>query len=305
MSSLNSNQDKIFLNIKTNPLDIKIENYIKKQLNLTPPSSYAKLTDEQIDKILLKTNKFINLTYPQQTKQYLPLIDKNIILSIRASLMRNHMMMTHKKLIKNKKDIINDYEKNHIDILDLTTKYDGSPLNLLRIIFENKYDKKLQKIIKNDDILDKRDDEQLNIAIQNDIYALINQDEIIKKAEEFEDKVALYLDKLNVKYKTQKELYEEQLKEEGIVTITPDFLILNKFYINGVQINWIDAKNFYGANSNFVYTKIKKQTKKYIKEWGKGALVFNLGYSSVMNINNIIPIDWNSLKNYIEDQTNN
>ena len=28
---------------------------------------------------------------------------------------------------------------------------------------------------------------------------------------------------------------------------TPDFLILSNLEINGIKINWIDAKNFYGA----------------------------------------------------------
>ena len=46
-----------------------------------------------------------------------------------------------------------------------------------------------------------------------------------------------------------------------------------------MEIKWIDAKNFYGANVKFVYEKIKDQTKKYINNYGNGLIIFSHGYS--------------------------
>jgi hypothetical protein len=72
---------------------------------------------------------------------------KEIILSIRANLIREHMILMHKKILLLKTSIITDYE-NGMNILKLSTKYDGSPLNLLRLIFTHKYDNKLTELIK-------------------------------------------------------------------------------------------------------------------------------------------------------------
>ena len=84
----------------------------------------------------------------------------------------------------------------------------------------------------------------------------------------FENKIKFVLDKLSIRYKTQLELSDEQIRLEGISYNTPDFLILDELYINGNKINWIDAKNFYGSNTKFMIKKIKSQTKKYIYKCG-------------------------------------
>lgn len=280
--------NKINIEIKINPLNNLIEKFIISKLNKKPPESYDKIKEEELD--LINTEVMDNFN-KVQTKNFSP----QIILSIRANVMREHMMITHRKIISKEKLIIADYN-SRTDLKELVIKYDGSPLNLLRIIFQHKYHKKLNKIIKNKQILSPHDKSQLDWAISHDIYALINQDEILSKSNEFEDKIGYLLDKLGIKYKTQSELASEQIAQSNIATNTPDFLILDELYINGIKINWIDAKNFYGCRTKFMIKKIKLQTKKYINTWGSGAIIFNLGFNSELEIKSIMMIDYSSFE---------
>ena len=277
------------------PLNYNIEKYICLKLELNPYKSYAPMSEKEIENMYQRVlNKFTNTSIP--IPKY---FCKEIILSIRANLMRDHMITNHKKVLSSKHSIIDDYE-NGIGILELSTKYDGSPLNLLRLIFAEKFGKKLTQLIKKNKILSPRDKKELGLAISNDLYALINQDEVLKKSTNFELKIQKILDLNNIRYKTQEQLVEEQIKKSNIATNTPDFLILDDLFINGIKINWIDAKNFYGLNTPYIKKRIKHQTKKYLDTWGSGSIIFNLGFSSILIVNDILFIDFYSFeKNFI------
>ena len=286
------NNKNININLKINPLESLIEKMVIENLNKKTPESYDKINLSELDLIYKQIMTNFTLT---QTKNF----STQIILSIRANMMREHMMITHKKIVSKEKSIISDYNSG-IDLKDLVIKYDGSPLNLLRIIFQHKYHKKLTKIINSKNILSSHDKTQLNWAIFHDAYALINQDEILTKSNEFEDKIANILTKLNIKYKTQSDLAAEQIAESNKATNTPDFLILDDLYINRIKINWIDAKNFYGSKSKFMIKKIKAQSKKYIDTFGSGAIIFNLGFNSELEIEQILMVDFVSFENIIK-----
>jgi hypothetical protein len=277
------------------PLNYNIEKYICLKLELNPYKSYAPMSEKEIEYMYQRVlNKFTNTSIP--IPKY---FCKEIILSIRANLMRDHMITNHKKVLSSKHSIIDDYE-NGMGILELSTKYDGSPLNLLRLIFAEKFGKKLTQLIKKNKILSPRDKKELELAISNDLYALINQDEVLKKSTNFELKIQKILDLNNIRYKTQEQLVEEQIKKSNIATNTPDFLILDDLFINGIKINWIDAKNFYGLNTPYIKKRIKHQTKKYLDTWGSGSIIFNLGFSSKLIVNDILFIDFYSFeKNFI------
>lgn len=279
--------------IETQPIDYKIEHYVVQKLNKNPPESYDKIKSNELCSIY---SNVINKFTKKQTENF----STQIIMSIRANLMREHMILTHEKIQLKQKNIIEDY-KSGFDIKQLVIKYDGSPLNLLRLIFKSKYHKKITFIINNNNVLDHNDKIQLQWAIDHDTYALINQNEILINSKEFELKIKMILDQMNIKYKTQEELAKEQLQFTNKITITPDFLIIDEFYINGHKINWIDAKNFYGSNTKFMLAKIKSQTNKYINKWGCGSIIFNLSFNSKLKINNIIMIDYISFKNFTLD----
>ena len=288
-------KSKFYYNIHIDPLDSNIEKYICSKLDLTPYKSYSKMSDKEIDKIYNKViNKFklsTSSTCIGLPKYFCP----EIILSIRANLMRSHMICNHKKVVSLGPMIINDYN-NGIGVLELSSKYDGSPLNILRLVYASKYKKKLTQLIKSNKFLSSKDTTQLDLAILNDLYALINQDKVLKKSTEFEQSIQEILDKLSVKYKTQEQLTQEQIEETDKATNTPDFLILDDLWINGKKINWIDAKNFYGLNTQYLKKRIKHQTKKYIDAWGTGSIIFSLGFSSELMIPGILFIDYCSFE---------
>ena len=283
---------KFDYNIRINPLDSNIEKYICSKLDLTPYKSYSKMTDEEIDKIYNKVINKFKSTLIGLPEYFCP----EIILSIRANLMRAHMIINHKKVVSSGHKIINDYN-NGMGVLELSSKYDGSPLNILRLVFTSKYKKKLTQLIKENKILSSRDVSQLDLAISNDLYALINQYEVLKKSREFELKIQKILDKLGVRYKTQEQLAREQIEQSDKAINTPDFLILDDLWINGQKINWIDAKNFYGLNTPYLKKRIKQQTNKYLDVWGSGSIIFSLGFSSRLKIPGILFIDYCSFEN--------
>lgn len=288
---------KFNIEMKIIPLNYNIEKYICLKLDLSPYKSYAKMDENEIEYIYQKIlSKFTNTTI--SIPKY---FCKEIILSIRANLMRDHMIKNHNIVVSSKYDIIFDYD-NGMDVLKLSSKYDGSPLNLLRLIFDEKYGKKLTQIIKNNKILNLRDKKELDIAISNDLYALINQDAVLKKSTDFELKIQKILDLNDIKYKTQEQLAQEQIKKSNIATNTPDFLILDDLFINGKKINWIDAKNFYGLDTQYIKKRIKHQTKKYIDTWGPGSIIFNLGFSSKLILNDILFIDFYSFEKNFSKQ---
>ncbi len=275
------------LNIEINPLDYRVEKFVSSKISLKPPECYYELTEKQIDLIYDETMKKFpnNMTYN---------FSKKIILSIRANLVRDHMIKKNYYLKLNSSKIFSDYNK-YIDILELSKKYDGSPLNILRLIFKKKYKDKINLLIKKPYLMNSRDSDELSKAIKYDIYAVINQDEILKKSMEFENKIKTILDKYNIEYKTQEELAMEQQKNKGKITITPDFLLKDKISINNIEIKWIDAKNYFGTNTSYLKKNIKKQMTKYIDKWGKGAIIFNLGFSSKLEISDILFIDYESI----------
>ncbi len=278
----------IRLNIPITYVANEIEKYIIKKLNKNPPKSYAPISIKELNSI--KNATFGR--YPDSSS----LITDNIIRSIRAGYMKNHMMNRHYYLTKNSDKIIKEYNDGK-DVLTLSGQFDISPLNILREVFTYKYKTKLTKLILNPNILNEYDSEQLKIAIDNDDYALIDNSEVMKASENFEKQIGDFLKSHNIRYLTQEDLVKEQIKTHGHPINTPDFLIKSDLYINNYKINWIDAKNFYGSTVPFIKDKIKKQTKKYLNTWGPGSIIFSLGSNENLKFTNILFLDYQNLIN--------
>jgi hypothetical protein len=66
---------------------------------------------------------------------------------------------------------------------------------------------------------------------------------------------------------------------------------MDELKINGENIAWIDAKNFYGANVSFTKKKTKKQMNRYIDEWGTGAIVYRHGFCDGLHIPAVMMLD--------------
>lgn len=240
------------------------------------------MPQSEIDRIAMKVKKLYNNN-----------INPKIVISINSSFMKNYIIEHYNNLSKYSNKILNDY--NNINVLKLSEKYDLSPVTIIKFIFEKKYNMKLSKIVKNIKILNDYDKKQLHTATNNDAYYTLDQTNQQQEAINFEKKVEDFLIKNNIKYSTQEQLSEEQIKKYGKAVNTPDFLINSEFSIDGMKIHWIDAKNFYGANIRFIKNKIKKQVIKYIDEYGDGCIVFNLGYNEMLKIDNVMFVSYEDL----------
>ena len=95
------------------------------------------------------------------------------------------------------------------------------------------------------------------MAREIDEYSIVDESIQLTEATKFEHKLEKILIEYDIKFKTQEQLVAEQIKEFGHPVSTPDFLLETPITFNGMTIKWIDAKNFFGANSIFLYDKIK------------------------------------------------
>jgi len=275
-----TNSKKIDIVIK-NIIPNEIEQFIINKINKKPPLSYGQITDVELE--IIKNKVFDTFKIK---------ISKYIIVSIKSGYMKNFIIKNFSNLKKNSKSILNEYKTD--GILQISEKYNISPMTILRYVFNSIYHKKLKELI-NSNILSSRDKAQLILSEKNDIYVSLDQEDQSKYSIDFEKKIEDFLIKNKVDYKTQKQLTQEQIIKYGKAINTPDFLITSELIINSKKINWIDAKNFYGSNIDFIITKTKKQIKKYINSHGPGCLIFNHGFNSKLNYNNVLILDYDSL----------
>lgn len=274
----------MIINLLIKNISNDTEKKLIKLINFKPHECYNEVSKNELQ-------KFKNM---QETNDD-DFINKELFISLRNSSIRYKMIIRHSTLIKNTKKMVEDYN-NRVDILNISKKYDGSPLNILRIIYKKIYPNLSFKTLINDNgynKLNEEDKKQFVKANKNDKYAVINQDKMHEESLLFEKEIEKLLIKNNIKYKTQDMLCEDQLKEHNKCISTPDFLILTKFVINNNEIKWIDAKNFYGANNKFVVNSIKKQTEKYVRLYGNGIIIFKLGCNEKLVFDNIICTSYN------------
>jgi hypothetical protein len=275
----------MIINMLIKNISNDIEKKLIKLLNLKAPTCYNEISDKELQKFKNMEDKNNN-------------INKELFISLRNSIIRYKMIIRHNILIKNTNKMIEDYN-NGVDILNISKKYDGSPLNILRIIYKSMYPYISFKTLigpiqpnSGHTKLSEEDKKQFIKASKNDKYAVINQDKMHEDSLLFEKEIEKILITNNIKYKTQETLCKEQIKKYDKCISTPDFLILTKFVINNIDIKWIDAKNFYGANNKFIISSIKKQTEKYIRLYGNGIIVFKLGCNEKLVFDNIICISY-------------
>tara|TARA_B110000208_G_C11752878_1_gene424126 strand:+ start:733 stop:1632 length:900 start_codon:yes stop_codon:yes gene_type:complete len=297
------------VNIKFNLFPYKLEKHLAKLLII--PGKYGKLDNND----LLKIKKFLK----DKQKNYNIIPSNAIIRSIRSAYMNERELINSQKMKKTKDKIIKEYIKDK-DILAISKKFDFSPIKILKYILQYysfsknnislilylASNKQVNYIQKNFPVpLNQKFILSIKNIIKNDIFNKVNQDEIRDYADAFEKKLEYSIDNVyKLKYKTQEQLTIEQTEKYGRPIITPDFLLLDDLYINNIKINWIDAKNFYGANTRLIKKSMIKQCEKYNKKFGSGAIIFSLGCSDILskklNIKNSLFLsfnDFNDIKN--------
>ena len=273
--------NQINIQLKQNPVPYKIEKKIRQYVYNS--RNFGEPNDKNLEKFATKYNISISI---------------QVLRSMVSSYTKNKIIENYVPLLNQKKKLYKKYKKGK-SIMDLSKIYNNSPMTIFRILLRSKglSKKEVNKVLKKQDkYLGDIDKEQLKIALENDWYASTDQDAQLKKSLEYEEKVKALLDENNVKYQTQEDL--QKLDEDNIITskagnpLTPDFLIKSDLFINSEKVNWIDAKNFYGAYTRLNKYKFKKQANKYNRAFGKGALVFSLGFSERLCIENTLLISY-------------
>lgn len=265
----------------------KISNKVEKDIInelLRTDFKYKQITPEFVKNIISKLNLHDTIT-------------SDIIFSLNKSYITQHIIENNNKNIKKyKKEIMQDYNTNK-NIVKMSKEYDVSPLNIMREIIKDVYKTKISKISKNNlNILSENDKIMFQQAKDNDDFAQVNQLESLDNSLKFELKIQQVLEEHNIEFKTQAELVEEQIKLYGSPRSTPDFLLTKPLIINDFEINWIDAKNYYGSNTYYIKDSIKHQTRKYIKKHGSGCIVYSLGFNEKLNFDNILIMNFNDFK---------
>jgi hypothetical protein len=291
------NNNKIIKTIKIHPFNSSIEKYIKDLIISDADNDYNDMSDIKVDSIMKILKKKYKLLFINLKKSYI----KTVIKSIRHSYINEKIMVRHKKLVESVKNLYELFSSNG-NIISLSKTYDFAPLMIVRQIlkylgFNKETIKSLLKDptkITDKSLLSLRDEIIFIQKNELDVFSQIDKTQSEKNAIDFENQLGTLLTNASIKYKTQEELSKIQIAKYGHAVNTPDFLIKSDFVLNGKRINWIDAKNFYGANSWFIKFSIQKQIKKYNKQFGYGAIVFSRGFSSGLKIHDVMLIDYDS-----------
>ena len=193
----------------------------------------------------------------------------------------------HAQLKRHAKKAHNQYTKG-CTILDLAKQLDQPPMNVFRIILSQMgWSKARIKVaLRDPKKFDTRERAEFLAAETSDVVSMVSQAKISTNAEKFEDILSFWLEKKEIQFVRQKQLESEQKKEFGTAIVTPDFLLLDSVFINGLPCHWIDCKAFYGANLQFSIKKTRKQMRRYVDHWGPGAIVYLQGFSEKIRIPN-------------------
>jgi hypothetical protein len=227
---------------------------------------------------------------------------ENFVWSFYKMLLRQKVMQRHGILQSQKRQIVNAYE-NGMSLAKLVKKYDQPPTSIMRIILTEYYnindvksilqnpEKYAKQYIKN---INERKNviNDINWSYDNDVIAGADQRIVQEKAMNYEIQIGKMLKDTNIRYQTQESMVAEQEKEHGRAIATPDFLLLDKVYINDIPISWIDAKHYYGANLNFVRESLQKQIDRYNKLWGHGAIFFSAGFAEDLKLTGAMSITY-------------
>jgi hypothetical protein len=221
--------------------------------------------------------------------------------SLRHQLLQEKSVHCHHQLQGQRKTLLSKYSAGE-SIMALSRSHDFPPMALVRaILMEREWlsPKRLKDVLKNPQrftrdqrsrfpgakcVLDQRDVQQIAEAAENDIVTAVDQDESAANAELFEDFLCSYLERHQVQFIRQSEVAAQQMQKFGQAVATPDILFEQPIEINGQCTNWIDAKNFYGADLSMLKKRSIKQMDRYVKRWGAGAVVFSKGHCQALSL---------------------
>jgi hypothetical protein len=106
----------------------------------------------------------------------------------------------------------------------------------------------------------------------------------------FEKEISAFLEKNGIRFKYEPKLrkreeFEERrqnhsasdIRKAGSIAKVPDFLLLDDIYINGILINWIDAKSYMVPSVGDIAMKLKHQISNFYEDYGTGLIIAQYG----------------------------
>jgi|TARA_B000000475_G_scaffold264119_1_gene251329 hypothetical protein len=242
------------------------------------PGEFGFLPEEKVQEIAKKIEK-LDITLEQS-------------LSLRSALNQEKSVYSHGRLMSRANELKRRYDSGE-SVLSLSTRFDAPPVNVFRAILTGRgwSKNKIKETLKAPSKMNQRDRQQFQLAESADRVSSVNQSETQNAAEVFEDILCDYFSSLNIRFRRQEDLLDEQKKSEGRAIITPDLLLLDDVRINGIPCAWIDAKHFFGADLRFPRKKTQKQVDRYVNEYGQGAIVYRHGFCDTLTLKGAILLD--------------
>ena len=132
---------------------------------------------------------------------------------------------------------------------------------------------------------------ELEHILKSDPTSSLNSNDAKTRSIEFEDLVAKKLSDLHIKFKTEVHIKEEadaaaadaaaaDGDDNSEPVLTPDFLFTDPnqhIKLNGIEIKWIEVKNYPYYKHRFLEKNVQKQAKKYYNKYGNGVFIFKCG----------------------------
>jgi hypothetical protein len=216
---------------------------------------------------------------------------KNQLFSIRNAELLIYISQCKKKVQSMSKLIKEDFE-NGFDVTLIADKHKlPYIMTLKQLCLECGYSKKdIKKFLKKEKKIPNKLqalNSEIDFILKSDPTSYINSLDSKKRVNEFEKKVAMFLDSKHIKYTTEDEIRNggKQLKHLHSDIITPDFLLNRAILINNFMAHWIEVKNYTYYGNTILEPGIQAQANKYYNKYGPGIFIFR--YGIVANLSNV------------------
>ena len=207
------------------------------------------------------------------------------IFALRSSIMKNKVITRFELIRRSLHDIAAEYGRG-VGILTLSHTYDFPPLHLIRAVLQFRGHARLVEAE-----LTGRDLEQFKLARARDLTSGDQDSITAAEAASAEAAFVARIRALGIPLKDQADLTAEQELSHGRAVITPDILFTTPVRINGAEVNWIDYKNYVGADIQFLRASNRKQAARYTDKFGPGAFAYSGGFVEGVTIPGAILLD--------------
>jgi len=211
-------------------------------------------------------------------------MDLDQALSLRDALLMSKATKCHYQLEFKGKVMLKLYKRGS-NVNDLAERFDLPPMGIFRtLLSQMDWSKsKIKKSLRNPKLLEGRERIEFDLAEASDNVMSVNQKDSVRSANAFERFLAEWFEERGVRLLREEDIRKEQ-KAGGGGLLTPDVLFLDRVEINGSEVAWLDAKNFYGADVPQLRAKLRQQMGRYVERWGAGAVVYRHGFSERLRV---------------------